>query len=161
LRRDAEFLDSARQVTELAPKATGWAALLAAGYLVAEPPLYDPEAALAFARQAVQLAPGTAPPHTVLGYALFVAGKPEDAAREFAEARRLRPPPLYDAQNLFGQALCARAAGDLPRARAAFADAIAVKDAGRFNTALAERLHERMYAEAAQALGLPAPPAGR
>jgi hypothetical protein len=60
--------------------------------------------------------------------------------------------------NLFGLALCAQRTGDAARARSWFAQAVAAKDAGHFSTELAARVFREMYAEAAAALGLPAPP---
>jgi len=64
---------------------------------------------------------------------------------------------VYDSLNLFGLAVCEHRNGDAARARTWFAQAVAAKDAGRFTSELAARLSRQMYAEAAEALGLPPP----
>jgi tetratricopeptide (TPR) repeat protein len=157
LRDDPTFLESARRMTELSPRAFGWWQALAAGLLVAEAPQRDVDAARVAAGQAARLNATNAFNHTVVGYALLESGRPEDAEKAFVESRRLRPPGNYDALNLFGLALCAHAADDAPKARTLFAQAVAAKDSGRLHTDLAERLMVRMYAQAAKALELPPP----
>jgi tetratricopeptide (TPR) repeat protein len=157
LRDDPTLLASARRMTELLPKVSGWWQILATGLLVADAPRRDVPAALAAAEKAMQLNPGNAYSHVVLGYALLESGRWEDARAEFTEGRKLRLVLPYDASAALGLALCAHRAGDDARARALFAQAVAGKDTGHFNTPLAERLFLRQYKESAAALGLPPP----
>jgi eukaryotic-like serine/threonine-protein kinase len=152
LRDDPSLLDSAQRLTELNPTNGGWWVTLAAVRLVGERSVRDLPAALAAAEKAVQLN-GTNPYYqTVLGHALLESGQTAAAEKHFTESRRLKPPAVYDAINLLGLALCVHQAGDDARVRGWFAQAIAVKDAGRFGSELAERLFQRVYAEAAKAL---------
>jgi tetratricopeptide (TPR) repeat protein len=155
LRRDREFLESSRKMTELMPKTASWLHSLAVGYLLTDPPFYDLDAAKEAAEHAVRILPGNPYYRTLLGYVLYKSGHHEEAVKEFAESRRLKPAPVYDAPNLFGLALCAQKAGNLPKAREWFGQGIIYKDTGKLQSVMAERIHDRIYAEAAKALGLP------
>jgi tetratricopeptide (TPR) repeat protein len=58
-----------------------------------ELPEYDPEAALADARKAVELGPDDDFSHWTLGWVLFWLGRFDEATAEFATAMRLNPHP--------------------------------------------------------------------
>jgi eukaryotic-like serine/threonine-protein kinase len=160
LHDDETLAAASRRLTELRPTDAGWFAILAAVRLVGDAAERDLPSALTAAERAVQLN-GTNPYfRTLLGYALLEGGQADAAAKQFAESRRLKPPPVYDSLNLFGLALCEHRNGDTARARTWFAQAVAAKDTGRFTSELAARLSRQMYAQVAEALGLP-PPAGK
>ncbi len=129
--------------------------MLASVRLAGDPPVRNVPAAVAAAEKAVQLNPTHAYYQIILGYALLESGQPEAAATHFAESRRSRAALPDDAMNLFGLAICAHQAGDAARARAWFALGVSAKDSGRFPTELPARLLDRLYRQAAEALGLP------
>jgi tetratricopeptide (TPR) repeat protein len=152
LGNDRAFLQSGRKLTVLSPNSAGWWHWCSIALLVADEPLRDVEAALKMAEKTLALNPRNSFNHTVRGYALFESGRTEDAAKEFAESRRMKPQEVYDTPNLLGLALCAHRNGDDAQARGWFARAA---NAGRLPNTLQERLTRRMYAQAAKALGLP------
>jgi serine/threonine protein kinase/WD40 repeat protein/tetratricopeptide (TPR) repeat protein len=158
LHRDRELLQSAQKMVYYKQNDWNWRQMLAIAYLVADPPLRDPGAAIKTAKDAVGLAPGNSVNHTVLAYALYQSGRWEEAAKEFAEGHHLRPAAGIDAMSLFGLAMCSRKLGDDAKARSWFAMAVVNKDTGRPTGATSTRLFDAIYEDATKEFSLPPPP---
>jgi len=104
-------LDRARQlndkVLQLDPGSEGPYMLRARLELQPDLPEYDPEAALTDARKSVEMRPNDDPSHWTLGFVLFVLGRFDEAAAEFANTLRLNPHPYIFESGLHAVALSA------------------------------------------------------
>jgi class 3 adenylate cyclase/TolB-like protein/Tfp pilus assembly protein PilF len=95
------------KVLQLDPEHAGAYNLRARLAMVADLPEYDPEAALADARKAVELGPNYDRSHWSLGSVLFRLGHFDEAASEFATALRLNPHPYFYESGSHAEALSA------------------------------------------------------
>jgi adenylate cyclase len=104
-------LDRARQlndkVLQLDPESEGPYMLRARLELQPDLPEYDPEAALRDARKSVEMRPNDDPSHWTLGFVLFLLGRFDEAAAEFATTLRLNPHPFIWQSGLHAVALSA------------------------------------------------------
>jgi adenylate cyclase len=120
-------LDRARQlvdkVLQLDPEFARAYHLRARLEMIWEFPEYDPEAALADARKAVELGPNDDEGHYVLGFVLLELRHFDEAAAEFATSVRLNPHPPIWRPGFYAIALSA--AGHYEQAIAAIEAAIA------------------------------------
>jgi adenylate cyclase len=84
------------KVLQLDPEFPGAYRLRARLEMLADLPEYDPEAALADARKALELGPNEDDSHWTLGLVLYVLRHFDEAAAKFAAAMRLNPHPPID-----------------------------------------------------------------